>query len=430
MDTATTEQALRQEAIRRRLAGERRGDICRALGRTTRWLDKWWAEHQRQPTSTLADRSRAPHTAPHQMPAAVASAVVNIRKRLAAATRKGGVAQTPETRYSTIGARTIAGQLGRLGYQDIPSLSSIQRLLRAKGLTCPLGAGAAKAYYPWPLAWEVNAIQATDLITRHLRGGLAIENFHTIDHYSHAVWLGQFTNQTAATTRQFLLENWAELGLPRMHQFDNGGAFSGGHTHARVLGQVVRLCLFCGIEPIFTPFYDARRNYQIETFHSLWVKQFWSRHRFRSLAHVQRLAPDFRVWYLEHYFPPTLDGQTPSQVQGQARRRLLTPALQRCIPPARLPLTRGRIHFMRKVSGDGQIRLLNEVWPVDPKLAGEYVRATVNLAEQRLTVWRQAATDDPWKVLKTRQFRLKEPLHDLLPVFRQNSERCRDYYPD
>lgn len=423
MDTATTEQALRQEAIRRRLAGERRGDICRALGRTTRWLDKWWAEYQRQPTSALPDRSRAPHTAPHQMPAAVASAVVTIRKRLAAA-------KAPETRYSTIGARTIAGQLGRLGYPHIPSLSSIQRLLRAEGLTCPLGAGAAKAYYPWPLAWEVNAIQATDIITRHLRGGLAIENFHTIDHYSHAVWLGQFTNQTAATTRQFLLENWAELGLPRMHQFDNVGAFSGGHTHARVLGQVVRLCLFCGIEPIFTPFYDARRNYQIETFHSLWVKQFWSRHRFRSLAHVQRLAPDFRDWYLDHYFPPALDGQSPSQVQAQARRRLLTPALQRCIPTARLPITRGRIHFMRKVTGDGQIRLLNEVWPVDPKLAGEYVRATVNLAEQRLTVWRQAAADDPWKLLKTRQFRLKEPLHDLLPVFRQNGERCRDYYPD
>ena len=47
------------------------------------------------------------------------------------------------------------------------------------------------------------------------------------------------------------------------------------------------------------------------------------RHRFRSLAHVQRLAPDFRTWYLDHYFPPALDGLTPSQVQTHARRRLL-----------------------------------------------------------------------------------------------------------
>ncbi len=423
MDTATTEQALRREAIRRRLAGEGRVDICRDLGRTTRWLDKWWAEYQRHPTSDLADRSRAPVISPHQVPADVVTAVVRIRKMLEAA-------KTPETRYSPIGGRTIAGQLDELRFERIPSLSSIQRILQAEGLTRPLGAGEAKAYYPWPVAWDVNVIQATDIITRHIRGGLAIENFHTIDHYSHAVWLGQYAHQTAAITRQFLLENWANLGLPRLHQFDNEGAFCGGHTHARVIGQVVRLCLFCGIEPLFTPFYDARRNWQIETFHSLWLRLFWNRHQFRGLVHVQRLTPAFRDWYQAHYRPPAVEGLTPNQVRQNARVHLLAPDLQQLIPAGRLPITAGRIHFMRKVSGDGLIHLLNEPWPVDRKLAGEYVRATVNVAEQRLTIWRQPDADSPWQRLKTRQFRLKEPIHDLLPAFRQKCERCRDYYPD
>jgi len=420
MDTATIEQALRQEAIRRRLAGERRSDICRDLGRSPRWLDKWWAAYQRQPTSDLADRSRAPHTSPQQVPAEVVRAVTTIRKTLEEA-------KTPDTRYSPMGARTIAGQLDDLGFECIPSLSSIQRILRAEGLTHPLGAGEAKAYYPWPVAWDVNVIQATDIITRHIRGGLAIENFHTLDHFSHAVWLGPCLDQTAATTRQFLLENWANLGLPRWHQFDNAGAFCGGHTHPRVMGQVVRLCLFCGVEPLFTPFYDARRNWQIETFHSLWLRFFWNRHQFRDLAQVHRLTPPFRDWYLAHYRPPALEGLTPNQVRQHARVRLLTSALQQLIPTGRLPLTGGRIHFMRKVTGDGLIHLLNEPWPIDRKLAGEYVRATVNVAEQRLTIWRQADADSPWQRLKTRQFRLKEPVHDLLPAFRQKCERCRDY---
>jgi Homeodomain-like domain-containing protein len=40
----TNEQALRREAIRRRLSGEQRRDICQDLGRSTRWFYKWWSE--------------------------------------------------------------------------------------------------------------------------------------------------------------------------------------------------------------------------------------------------------------------------------------------------------------------------------------------------------------------------------------------------
>jgi hypothetical protein len=422
MDTAISEQSLRQEAIRRRLQGERRCDICRALARSLRWFDKWWAEYRRHPRSDLANRSRAPHTSPQQVAPTIRAAVVKLRRMLEAA-------NTPATRYSPIGAGAIAGQLREQRLTPLPSARTIQRLLQAAGLTHALGAGEAKAYYPWPVAWDVNVIQATDIITRHLRGGLAIENFHTLDHFSHAIWLGQYAHQTAAITRQFLLENWANLGLPRFHQLDNEIAFSGGHRHARVLGQVVRLCLFCGVEPLFTPYYDAKRNHQIETFHSLWLRFFWSRHQFGDLAQVRRLTPAFRRWWQAHYCPPALDGQTPAQVRQGAHLRLLTPELQRLIPAGRLPITAGRIHFMRKVTGDGLIHLLNEPWPVDRKLAGEYVRATVNTTEHCLTIWRQADADSPWRRLKTRQFRLKEPVHDLLPAFRQTCARCRDYYP-
>jgi hypothetical protein len=74
---------------------------------------------------------------------------------------------------------------------DPPSLATIQRILQAQGLTHPIGAGNDSAYYPWLEAWAVNAIHATDIITRHIRGGEEIQNFHTIDHYSHAAYLSQ-----------------------------------------------------------------------------------------------------------------------------------------------------------------------------------------------------------------------------------------------
>lgn len=422
MDTKTTEQALRREAIRRRLQGEHRCDVCRDLDRSPRWFDKWWAIYRHDPRSDLASRSRAPHTSPQQMPWAIVQTVVSVRQTLEAA-------QTADTKYGLIGDRAIQGCLIELKVRPLPSPSTIQRILQQHELTHPLGAGQAKAYYPWPVAWDVNAIQATDIITRHVCGGEAIENFHTIDHYSHAVCLTQHADQTSATTRTHLLKTWAILGLPLVHQFDNEGAFCGGHTHPRVIGQVVRLCLFCGVEPWFTPVYEAERNYQIETFHSLWDKGFWSRHRFHNLVHVQHEAPTFWHWYHHHYRPPALQGKTPAQMRRGVRLVRLTTEVRRLIPAGRLPITAGRLHVMRRVDDAGQIELLNQTWPVGEKWRGEYVRATINTAEQVITFWHQPEAEADWQLIKTRRFRLMEPVHALSPAFRRNRARCRDYWP-
>jgi hypothetical protein len=238
------------------------------------------------------------------IPQPVIAAVVAVRKVLEAG-------NTAETRYGFIGAASIQTHLDRIGVRPLPSVPTIQRILAAQGLTHPVGAGSDTAYYPWPIAWEVNAIHATDIITRHLYGGEEIENFHTIDLFSHAVHLTRQEDKTSAATDHPLRKTWAKLGVPYLQQFDNDDAFRGGHTHARVIGQVVRLCLFCGIEPFFTPIYEAKRNYQIETFHGLWVRGFWSRYKFANRAQVDQEVPLFERWYHTVYRPPELKGDTP-----------------------------------------------------------------------------------------------------------------------
>lgn len=422
MHTHTTDQELRREAIRRRLSGERRKEICDDLDRSTSWFDQWWAEYRQNPRIDFADRSRAPHCSPTQTPEPVIQAIVSIRETLEAAT-------TPETRYGLIGAPTIQTQLESLGLEP-RSESTIQRILHTQGLTHPIGAANDAAFYPWLDAWSINAIHATDIITKHIRGGEAIENFHTIDHYSHAVNLSQHTDKRSTTTSEHLLATWSKLGFPQIQQLDNEAAFNGGHTHRRVIGQVVRLCLFCGIEPLFTPFYEAKRNYQIETFHSLWDKAFWSRHEFRDGAEVRAESPLFERWYHHLYRPPALHGKTPAQLRCGVAIVQLTRELQRLIPKGRLPITAGRIHFMRKVQTTGEIDLLNETWLVGQRWSGEYVRATINTAEQVLTFWHKSDAESDWRLLKTRPFRLKEPVYPVLPAFRRNRTRCLDYLPD
>lgn len=420
MDTHLNEQAVRREAVRRRLQGENRKAICQALDRSPRWFDKWWAAYRAHPQTDFGARSRAPNTSPQQMPPKVIQAVIAARHVLEQAA-------TPATRYGLIGARAIWGHLKQLGLNPLPSAATIQRILAKYGLTH--GIGAPTPYYPWPVAWEVNAIQATDIITKHLRGGAEIQNFHTIDHYSYAVWLSPQTDKRSATTGQHLRQTWAKLGLPSIHQFDNEASFCGGHTHPHIFGYIVRLCLFCGIEPLFTPYYDPKRNYQIESFHSLWQTSFWTRHEFDNCTEVRAELPTFRHWYMYHYFPPALKDQTPAQMRRGVPLRLLTRRLAELIPNDRLPLTAGRIHFMRRVDQAGQIELLNEPWSLGTKWADKYVRATINTREQTIAFWHQADANANWGLIKTRRFQVKETVHALLPEFRQNRARCRECLP-
>src|ERR1700687_6106019 len=133
MDTFPTEQALRQEAIRRCLAGETRTEICDALQRSPRWFDKWWAAYRRDPQTDFADRPSAPRSSPQQWPSDVVQMIVSIRRR-----REAG--RTPDTKYGFIGQRTIQADLERLGIKPPPSLATIQRVLAAHELTHPLGA--------------------------------------------------------------------------------------------------------------------------------------------------------------------------------------------------------------------------------------------------------------------------------------------------
>ena len=422
MDTQTNEQMVRREAVRRRLQGETRSVICADLGRSPAWFSKWWAEYQQNPQTDFADDSRAPHRSPHAIDDDLIEAVVNARKILEAA-------ETPATRYGLIGAPSVQTHLAGLGFTTLPSTATIQRILAAHDLTHPVGAASATAYYPWPVAWEVNAIHATDIITRHVRGGEEIQNFHTIDLFSQAVNLTRHADKTSVTTCAHLLKTWAKLGLPHLQQLDNEGAFCGGHTHPHVLGHVVRLCLFCGIELMFTPVYDAKRNYQIETFHSLWVQSFWSRFEFADRQQVDQEAPHFERWYHTVYRPPALNGHTPAQMRRGVPITRLTHDLRGLIPASPLPLTAGRVHFMRKVDLAGEVKLLNETWPVGRKWIGEYVRATINITQHTLTLWHQADAQANWHLIKTRQFRLKESVHAVLPAFRRKCPRCCDCWP-
>ncbi len=56
----------------------------------------------------------------------------------------------------------------------------------------------------------------------------------------------------------------------------------------------------------------------------------------------------------------------------------------------KLPLTGGKIHFIRMVDNDRKISVLNEAFKVGKEFISEYVRATICLGKRKMGVYYRA----------------------------------------
>ena len=184
------------------------------------------------------------------------------------------------------------------------------------------------------------------------------------------------------------------------------------------------LALRINIEPIFLPVGEPKRNSVVERLHGLWSQTFWHTHRFDTLAEVRQAAPQFVRFYTQHYHPPALQGATPSQAQQQVTRRRLR-AEEVALLPSELPLTAGRLHFLRLVTAQGQITLLNENWIVGKRLAGQYVWATISTARRRLMIYHRQSASARVRLVKEFRYALHEQVVPLCAQFQRPFRRRR-----
>jgi transposase InsO family protein len=302
----------------------------------------------------------------------------------------------------------------RLG-RDLPSLSTIKRVLAAQHLVAERAA-PAPAYFPAPQHVLTGRLHALDWTCRYLEGGPLVYAFHTLNLHTRACAQTIATDKGTPTVVGHVLEAWQTLGIPDFLQLDNDAAFCGGYKVARVFGQFVRLCLYLGIEVIFLPVGEPERNGDVEQLNRLWGCACFDKRHFRSPGQVARASPQFVHWYMTQYAPPKLGEQTPAQAQCAEPRRCLPPNEIAGLP-SRLPITAGRVHFIRQVQPDGTIALLNETWSVSRRLAGKYVWATITTHCRRLEIWSQRSAGHAWRLLKTVAYDLPETVARLKPAF-------------
>jgi hypothetical protein len=353
------------------------------LNRSRDWFYKWWGRYTDDGAAGLRERSRTPRIAPRICSPEMRQAILEIRDRLM---RRHG----PRERYRLAGAPTIRYELACLGYETLPSLRTIERVLQAEGRTSPTfrpQPRAASRDYPGRQATHSNQIHQMDLIgPRYLKGSHRQWFFLVYrDVYDHAVYVEFQPNPKMETVLDFVVRAWQRLGLPASLQIDNSELF-GLTSHPGALSRFVRLALWVGVELTFIPEHEPWRNGAIEWFNG-WLQDRVLAIPLLSPMQVRReVAAMMTTCWTEHIHP-RLNFQTTAQARRGLTSRTLPHDFNGQQQP--LPVTIGRVVFIRRVRPSGRITILGIKFNVGKRLAHHYILARLYTRTMTLKVYYQ-----------------------------------------
>jgi len=376
------ELSARKMAIRLRLAGEPVGSICSTLKRSKRWFHKWWQRYLTLGTEGLYDLTRANHQVAQRTPPHIERTVLSVRRRLEARS-------TPQTRYGQIGAASIREELRTLGLTPLPSVRTVARILQRAGLTNPslrLAQSLARSDYPGPQAHDTNQLHQVDVVgPRYLTGDKTRYYFLVCkDVFDQAVYTELVESRRMDGILTFLIHAWQHLGLPEIVQFDNGREFCGFGHAARHLSRVIRLCLRLEVEVVFIPHGKPQRNGSVENFNG-WFQPVLLKRTYRRACDLRRQLRLLMTTVNQQHVHPQLGYKTPSQFRRSKRLRVLPANFK--LEGSRFPVSVGKVTFIRLVSAEGNINILEQRFKVGKRLKFQYVKATLYTRYQTLKVY-------------------------------------------
>jgi transposase/transposase InsO family protein len=404
----------RKTAIHMIRSGVRVAEVAQRLGRSAPWVYKWRARFKAEGWNGLHSRSRAPKHCPSRLSEEIRQSIRQARSEVEAeAAEKKGL------RY--IGSGAVRTRLGEKRIGPPPSTASIERVLHDARMTRPRCEKEEAGKYPRLHPTKAGVLCQVDIVPHYLKGGDSVACFNALDVVSRYPTGEAYEHRRSVDAQAFLIHAWQEIGLPKYTQVDNEACFSGGFTHPGVLGKVLRLALYVGTELVFSPVRHPQSNGSVERFHQDYDQHVWEGTHLQDCADVQEHADQFFADYRRSRHHSALGGRSPAEVHASSTRNRLSAAFE--LPKGRLPLTEGRVHFMRRVSDKRTITLLNLTWSVPDAEPGEGVWATLEFRTggATLKVYNQAPDTHQRRCLAQHVFPLKEPVHPLRDEFRTSS---------
>ena len=365
----------RRIAIQRHLNGENPLAIWTSLGYSKPWFFKWLRRYREGTEDWYRSRSCRPKT-PQKTSSHVEAAVLSVRKRL----RDEGV---------FFGAQAILWELEDLEIIPLPSLRTIGRILarnelvvRRQGRYQPKG-----KKYPCLAARHPGDVHQSDFVGPcYLRDSVRFYSLHSVDLATRRCAVEPMIERGAQASVSGFWASWMRMGIPLHQQVDNESVFLGSRRHPRGMGSLIRLCLLHGIEVWFIPPAEPWRNAVVEKFNDHWRYKFLRRVVMDSTSQLRRESLKFEDRHNRTYRYSVLAGKTPLTALGRCKQ-LRFPASEQ--PPTH-PLPKpekGRYHLVRFIRSDGLLDILGEKFLMPPEAIYEYLRATIDVGQQRLSLF-------------------------------------------
>ena len=342
--------------------------ILQWVQRSKRWLSKWLKRFKEHGLKGLQDKSRAPKRIWRKTSEHMVKKILCVRKELESH-------RTRRSTFSGIGAEVIQWELKQRKLHNVPSISTIARILSRHGR---ITKGTPKRNgndqpYPYFKAERMGDLHQADLVgPRHLRGPKGVTrfySFHTMDVAGHTAFTSQFPDKQTISLCRHLVEAWRYMGVPNISQVDNEMAATGGGRYPYSLSQVIRLHLLLGIHLVFIPQGEPGRNASVESFNALWQERVLRRHHCPTLTVLRRTSERFLRYY--HYEKPhrgLTQKEHGTRFPGMLRDRLWKSfrhlpkgfTLGRYIDSnghLNIPIAKGRVSFIRKIDSHGKIEV-------------------------------------------------------------------------
>jgi putative transposase len=372
------EESLREQAIALQSQGVKMAEIARLIGRSRQWVYKWVERHHAGGEEWNKSQSRAPHSVSVKTADIVEKMVVESRLRLDAAP------------HMESGAYAIWYDLKDRGI-DPPSVSTINRIISARGLTKKKPA-YKKSGIDYPEI-PVNT-QLMDLIgPRFLNGGARFYLLTIISNDTRHAGVYPLLNKSADEITRGVVAFWKHYSVPDFLQLDNELSFKGSNRHPRGLGTLIRTALLLNVTPRFIPVAEPWRNGTVERFNQK-IERTLLLQEHRNYDDLVRHAAEFMDTHNTAHHYSTLEQKTPEQLDHDCGLPI-KPLSKDYKVSGRPELDNwncNEIHFIRLVRSDLTIDVLNSYVVVSSSLMHSYVEAVLAINNHRLLIRQDGRT--------------------------------------
>jgi transposase InsO family protein len=241
-----------------------------------KWIDRWKSDG----LEGLKDKCRRPLVSPGRTGDDVEQIIIKLR-----------------TKHPQWGGRTLRKRLQVLGHTDVPSASSITRILHRHGL---ISRDATEKHQAWD---RFERTEPNDLWQIDYKGDFLLANGTRCypltlldDHSRYSLGIIACDNQRQATAKEHFRGVFTRYGIPRAIYVDNGNPWgtSGSRTrHSRLSAWLMRQ----DIEVIHGRPYHPQGRGKIERFHRTLNQEVLQDRELSNLVEAQGVFDPWRDVY-------------------------------------------------------------------------------------------------------------------------------------